>query len=443
MEVIFIDSEPQDAAGGGIRTYIRLAMRTCREAGHSARVYTHNPNAYPGENVTPIGRRPWLRRPVCGVAYRLLYHENVLWEHAYWLNSELEAGDAPGRVYEFCDFQGYGFFALRNKVLRGRTMVRVHTPSFLVPAPAGRCRERLSARLGAWREKDCLRRAKHITVPSAEFVKEKLPWLRNWAHVPNPMPPETDAEEIASRYASASLPNAFDPSRQPAGDSAATIPERFSGDGSGWSPAPEDPAEMAERNAPRPTRILPDRFLYLGRLEERKGVLVLVRAFARLAAERPYAYLTLAGGTTTGPYAAAIRYLVESQPAHIRARILFEGPCPPEKRGELFARFTALVAPSLWENSPYVYFEGMAAGLSCIGSATGEMKAVAAVTGALTARPGDENDWLRALRAHCLGSDRGALPAQTAYLRESRRTIPGLLLAAWSRVASEPKAGGA
>jgi glycosyltransferase involved in cell wall biosynthesis len=440
MEVVFIDSEPQDAAGGGIRTYIRLAMRACREAGHSARVYTHNPGAYPGETVTPIGRRPWLRRPFRGAAYRILYHENVLWEHAYWLNAELEAGDFPERVYEFCDFLGYGFFALRNKALRGRTLVRVHTPAFLVPVPAGSRLTRLSARLGAWREKDCMLRARNLTVPSAEFVKEKLPWLRNWAHVPNPMPPESETGEIPVRDAAGPIQGASDRYRPPAAQ-AAPIPDASIGAGSGWAPAPEDPAETAERNAPRPTRIEPDRFLYLGRLEERKGVLVLVRAFARLAAERPYAYLTLVGGTATGPYAAAVRYLVESQPPPIRARIMFEGPCPPEKRSELFSRFTALVAPSLWENSPYVYFEAMSSGLSCIGSATGEMKAVAAVTGALTAIPGDEDDLLRALRAHCSGDDRGALAAQAAYLRERRGSIPALLLAAWSRVASEPKAG--
>jgi glycosyltransferase involved in cell wall biosynthesis len=179
----------------------------------------------------------------------------------------------------------------------------------------------------------------------------------------------------------------------------------------------------------------PPRFLYLGRVEERKGVLVLVRAFLRLAAEHPHATLTLVGGASTGPYSAAVRYLIESLPPALRNRVIWESPCTPEQRPALFSRFTALAAPSLWENSPYVYFEAMTAGLSCLGSATGEMKAVAAVTGGLTAKPGDEDDWLRILRAHCEGADASVPEAQWAYLAEQRASVPGRLLAAWSEAA--------
>jgi glycosyltransferase involved in cell wall biosynthesis len=427
MEVVFIDPEPPDAAGGGIRTYIRLAMEICRGSGDTARVYTHNPDAFPGEAAFPIGRRPWLRRPIRGLAYRLAYGENALWEHAYWLNRMLAAEDTPGRVYEFCDFLGYGFFALRNPAIRARCIIRVHTPNFLVAARPQGFPARMAWRMGAWRERDCLKRARRITVPSAEFIGEKLPWLRNWTHVPNPLPPESAPGTVADR-----LPNPL--SAAPDGGMA---PGSFpKGGESGWNAAPEDPAALAERNAPRPTRIEPDRFLYLGRVEERKGVLILVRAFLRLAAERPYATLTLVGGAAPGPYAAAVRYLIESLPPELRHRVSWEQPCPPQGRAALFRRFTVLAAPSLWENSPYVYFEGMAAGLPCIGSATGEMKAVAAATGALSPLPGDEQDWLRALRAHCSGADRRLPARQFEYLRDRRAAIPGKLLETW-RAAAE------
>jgi glycosyltransferase involved in cell wall biosynthesis len=430
VEIVFIDPEPPDSAGGGIRTYIRLAMQTCRGAGHTARVYTHNPAAYPGETADPIGRLPWLRRPLRGLAYRLGYAANVLWEHAHWLQAELTAQDHAGRVYEFADFQGYGFFALRNRRLRNRCLVRVHTPNFLVAERPAAWLDRLAWRLAAWRERDGLERARHLTVPSAEFVRENLPWLRGWTHVPNPLPAWTPR------------PGVHLPSRNP-GSVQVTAPsvESFpTGGDSGWRAASEDPAALAERNAPRPTRIEPERFLYLGRVEERKGVLILVRAFIRLAAERPYATLTLVGGAAAGPYAVAVRYLIESLPPPLRLRVAWESPCTPEQRPALFRRFTALAAPSLWENSPYVYFEAMAAGLPCLGSATGEMKAVAAVTGALTAKPGDEEDWLRILRAHCDGVDAGVPDAQTAYLRDQQASIPGRLLAAWAAAAGAGEA---
>jgi glycosyltransferase involved in cell wall biosynthesis len=423
MEVVFIDPEPPDASGGGIRTYIRLAMGICRDAGHAARVYSHNPGAYAGETAFPIGRRPWLRRPFRGPAYKLAYQENVSWEHARWLDAELAAGDRADRVYEFCDFMGYAFFALRNRRLKERIVLRVHTPAYLAMAGGARTRmlARWAAKAGAWRERDCLRRARNITVPSAEFIREKLPWLAGWEHVPNPPPPDmsgadTGAAPLAGPVAAGQVP-----------------PGLPQDDQSGWAPAPPDAAELAERNAPRPARFAPERFLYLGRVEERKGVLVLLRAFLRLAEERPYATLTLVGGASPGPYAASVRRLIESLPPALRPRVAWEPPCSASQRPALFKRFTALLAPSLWENSPYAYFEGMAAGLHCIGSATGEMKAVAAITGALSPRPGDEEDWLNALRAHCAGAGREALAAQQAYLRERRAKAPGMLIASWEK----------
>ncbi len=425
MEVVFIDPEPPDAAGGGIRTYLILAIGICLEAGHGARVYTHNPQAYPHGSAFPIGRKPWLRRPFRGLAYRWLYRENVLWEQAYWLSGELRSGDRPDRVYEFADFLGYGFFALRNRPLRERILVRIHTPDFLVRSgPPAKAIDRLAAKLGSWRERDALRRARRITAPSAEFMREKLPWLTGWEHIPNPLPGDChdSLAEVTALIRVTENPPPAHPSRLPQDDSD-------------WKAADPDPAEIAERNAPRPTRIRPHRFLYLGRIEERKGVSVLVRAFIRLAQEQPYATLTLVGSASPGAYSESVRNLIESLPAPLHFRIRWEPPCPAEARAALFRRFSVLVAPSLWENSPYVYFEGMAAGLACIGSATGEMKAVAAITGALSPRPGDEDSWLDALRAHCSGADGKALTAQAAYLRERGKSIPPLLLDAWMRAA--------
>jgi glycosyltransferase involved in cell wall biosynthesis len=177
-------------------------------------------------------------------------------------------------------------------------------------------------------------------------------------------------------------------------------------------------------------------------VEPRKGVLPLVRAFARMAAERPFASLTLAGPVGDAAYAAAVREAIAAQPPGIRARIAWEPPCPADARPALFARHTALAVPSLWENSPYVYFEGMAAGLACIGSATGEMKAVARATGALSPPPGDEGAWAEALRAHCDGKDADAAAAQKAYLASRRAGAAAGLLAAWRASAEEGGAGG-
>ena len=431
MELVFVDPEPPDAAGGGIRTHIRLSMEICRGSGIPARVYTHNPSAFPEGTAFPIGRRPWLRSPFRGLAYRFLYAENTLWEHAYWLERELAMTDVPGRVIEFADFLGYGFFALRNPGLRARCQVRVHTPGFLVPAVRKGLHARLAAALSAWRERDCLGRVPVLAAPSAEFIREKLPWLRGWEHIPNPLPAALPGPGAALQ-ARTEQARAYEAALASPGTPPA------SGDPA-WSAAAPDPSSLhdAARAASGPDRLIPARFLYLGRIEERKGVLVLARAFARLAAERPLASLTLVGSEGDPAYGAALRALIESQPRGIRARMTWEAPCPPEGRAALFARFTALVVPSLWENSPYVYFEGMAAGLPCIGSATGEMRAVAAATGAPSPAAGDEGAWSAALRRHCDGADAELPGRQLAYLAAQERTAKDKLLAAWRKSAGE------
>ena len=178
MQLVFIDPEPPDAAGGGIRTYIRLALDLCRKQGMTGKVYTHNPSAYSGETALPIGRRAWLRSPFRGLAYRLFYGENVMWEHAYWLERELAAADAPDRVYEFCDFQGYAFFALRNRALRPRCQVRIHTPAFLVPhAPVTGLRARQSRSRHSESRPESFARS---PVTGACGTRNAGVWMRTW-----------------------------------------------------------------------------------------------------------------------------------------------------------------------------------------------------------------------------------------------------------------------
>jgi glycosyltransferase involved in cell wall biosynthesis len=369
MEIIFVDPEPPDLAGGGIRTYLRLALKACHDYGIATQVYTHNPQAYPDSTVRSIGRTTCLPRPWRWLAYHFQYSQNVLWEQSKWLANELESLDTPDKIYEFADFFGYGFFVLRKPAMRERTVIRVHTPDFLVPGKLKGFLNMLAKWQGAWREKFVLSQARHLTVPSAEFIQEMLPNLKAWKHIPNPLPIEA-------------------------------------------------------KSIPIPEETIPERFLYLGRIEPRKGVLPLVRAFLKLVLDRPNATLTLVGGAVPGPYSASVRTLIDAQTPEIRLRIKWDPPCPENLRSALFSQFQVIVVPSLWENSPYVYFEGMTEGLVCLGSATGEMKAVARVTGGPTALPGNEDDLLRALRKVSSHSSKPILVAQYDYLRKRKTEIP-------------------
>jgi glycosyltransferase involved in cell wall biosynthesis len=397
MEMVYVDSEPPGPAGGGIRTYLRLAVAACREAGVPVRLYTHTPEAFAsleGCRALAIGRKPWLSFPWRSLVYRVAYHDNILWEHARWLEEELDRTHAPGTAYEFCDFQGYAFFAARNPRLRRHCIVRVHTPAHLAGGRPSGLRQRLAATLLAYRERDALMRCGFVTLPSAAFAAEKLPWIKHGIHIPNPLP---------------SAP----------GDAASQRKVPATADGS------------------RDEEVV--RFLYLGRIEARKGVLTLIAGFLRLAKEDPGATLALVGAEVQ-PYVDKVRRMLEGIPPELAARIAWEGPVPPGSLGALMARFDVLAVPSLWENSPYVYFEGMASGLLCVGSATGEMKEAAAAFGGLLAPPGEPEAWTEALReaaAVCRDRSRRSalIGAQSAYLDARRADIPPRMLSLYREAA--------
>jgi glycosyltransferase involved in cell wall biosynthesis len=381
MEIVFIDSEPPAFSGGGIRTYLNLCLKICQEHGYRTKIYTHNAHAYQKENTFAIGRKPFLKWPWRGLAYRIQYAQNVLWEHANWLNMELENNHTPDKIYEFADFLGYGFFALGNSVLKNHIIIRVHTPNFLVPYNGRQVFSRLSLWQCGWREKHCLTMAKYITVPSAEFMHEKLPGLKQWRHIPNPLP---------------------------------AIP------GNRYSMQQSKPCH----------------FLFIGRVEPRKGVLPLVRNFIKFASEQPSVTLTLVGGAVDGRYSKQVRDLIRSQTPSIRSRLEWKDPVSAADIPSLLTHYQVLLVPSLWENSPYVYFEAMAAGLICIGTATGEMKATARITGAPTVRPGHERDWLAALRSVFNTDGEMLLAEQAKYLSSHKDEIPRLQLEFYRQVAA-------
>ena len=125
--------------------------------------------------------------------------------------------------------------------------------------------------------------------------------------------------------------------------------------------APEDNAE--EQRAAFFTRCpeLRDEqfFLYLGRLHEKKGCELLVRAFARAAAGTPWR-LVLAGPCADPAYLARLRALAaELCPAH---SVLFPGMLTgPEKWGA-FRAASAFVLPSHQENFGIAVAEALACG---------------------------------------------------------------------------------
>ncbi len=116
--------------------------------------------------------------------------------------------------------------------------------------------------------------------------------------------------------------------------------------------------------------------LFSGRLEQRKGAVIILNTIKDILAIGPDVSVTIAGETEIGNsvnYRRSIEQLLEP---YERDRVWFPGPLPAQKLRALYASSSMLLFPSLFENCSYVLLEAMASGLPVIateGSGISEM----------------------------------------------------------------------
>jgi glycosyltransferase involved in cell wall biosynthesis len=150
---------------------------------------------------------------------------------------------------------------------------------------------------------------------------------------------------------------------------------------------------------PRPPGDLP-RVLYVGRLERRKGIHVLMEAIPHILDADARALIVIAGQD----FPSAPGNLTWQQhartvlPEHHRRRVRFLGHVDDAMIDYLYATCEVLVAPSLYESFGLVYLEAMARGLAVIGSRAAAIPEVVAdgETGVLVP-PGDPDALARAI----------------------------------------------
>lgn len=169
--------------------------------------------------------------------------------------------------------------------------------------------------------------------------------------------------------------------------------------------------------------------LFVGRLEEQKGVFDLVRAFAPLSRRHPDARLVLAGEGETGQVRALAREL------GILGQLVLPGWVDAHARAALLAGAAAFVLPSHNEQMPMSLLEAMAAGTPVIASDAGgipeilchgscgfviPVKDIEALTGALS-RVLDDNIQADTLSARGLERVKSEYLAEIVMLRLRRR----------------------
>lgn len=106
--------------------------------------------------------------------------------------------------------------------------------------------------------------------------------------------------------------------------------------------------------------------LYVGGLDEHKGVATLLAAFARLASEVPHSALRLVGD------GLAVDALKAAVAEYGLCQVRFLGPRSPDELADIYRQARVVVLPSLWlENAPLVAIEASAYGRAILASRVG------------------------------------------------------------------------
>jgi len=117
----------------------------------------------------------------------------------------------------------------------------------------------------------------------------------------------------------------------------------------------DDAADVAPRPGGGPVEVL-----FVGRLEPRKGIDVLLDALPGLAGRFPDAVFTIAGDDSVeGPSGATYRRAFEESHPELFGRVVFTGRVADTELRELYARCDVFVAPSRFESFGLVLIEAM------------------------------------------------------------------------------------
>jgi len=131
-------------------------------------------------------------------------------------------------------------------------------------------------------------------------------------------------------------------------------------------------------------------FLFIGQIEEQKGIFLLISAFKKINGTDLKLAIAIRGGG---------RDLAAAQTAAAGdGRIRFLGPVSYEETEQIKAASDCLIVPSLcYENSPTVIYGAHAAGLKVIASDIGGIPEIIGTDGLLF-RPGDEADLIAKIK---------------------------------------------
>ncbi|MCM8787208.1 MAG: glycosyltransferase family 4 protein [Candidatus Omnitrophica bacterium] len=117
--------------------------------------------------------------------------------------------------------------------------------------------------------------------------------------------------------------------------------------------------------------------LYVGKLQAKKGVFLLIEAIPRILKKFPKTLFYFAGPDTLQNGVSVKSLMIKRiKELGIFKSVIFLGNLPKKDLYKLYRLATAIVIPSLWENLGFVCFEAMSQGVSVIASKVGGFKEI-------------------------------------------------------------------
>ncbi len=322
LGVALVSREYPPFFGGGIGTYARWAVPALRDAGVRVHVVTEAHDAT--EPRVTVDRGVTVHRVPMGIG------------RGGWTNAALRFSINAGRrvatlaaageldVAEFaeCEAAGVATGLMRRERSSVPFLVHLHTASEQLLALRSLPGKRLDASMAAYIQ------AERLALASADRVVAPSLFIASWA---------------TARYGLPEVPT--------------VIPYAI-------GPIPRETEPSAE-----------ERVLFVGRIEPRKGVEVLARAWPRVLSRCPGATLHLAGADTSGAQGGgSMRAFLESLwDAETRATVRFMGRLRASAVARAYRDASVCVVPSLWENFPNTCIEAMTHARSVVVSETGGM----------------------------------------------------------------------
>lgn len=117
--------------------------------------------------------------------------------------------------------------------------------------------------------------------------------------------------------------------------------------------------------------------IFVGRLEERKGVYQLIKAIPEVVKQCPKVRFYLIGNDTkTAAGSKSVRAELEKELERngCAKYVIFTGPVPHASMPEYFRSSDIFVLPSLYDNAPLTCLEAISSGTALIGTSAGGMK---------------------------------------------------------------------